>query len=280
VHGKIAINKQNEWSRTYNNETQGMRSPVLQAEEQGKILRALLIDNKQKLLSKLLGTLQKGFAHCPINIYVAISDAGIIERKTTIDELFKADQISNEIEEKLKKLKNLYGPLSLSFEGGWSISTEEVKKVADFLFLQHQPLHKANIKNQEAISKIAETKSLPPITKATSEKTFIPKAGATCPVCNQHKLIRKSVPRSDGTKTDFLACAGYPIECKTIFPLVAIVKKVGIITNTGAENNDLKENDTCPRCKTGKLLLRKAKTEFLGCSQYPKCKFTDYHKLA
>ena len=66
VHGKIRINKQEEWSRQFNDSTQGMQSPVLQGEVQGKIIRALLIDNKHELLSKMLGLVQKGFKFCPI----------------------------------------------------------------------------------------------------------------------------------------------------------------------------------------------------------------------
>jgi len=36
------------------------------------------------------------------------------------------------------------------------------------------------------------------------------------------------------------------------------------------------EGMPCPKCNDGKLVKRKAKTEFLGWSNYPKCKFTDY----
>ena len=96
------INKQNEWSRTYNNKPEGMSSPVLQAQEQSKVLKELLKTNKEQLLSKMLGTIQKGFGNCPINVYIAVSNNGIIDRKTVTTELFKADQVSKAVGEKLK----------------------------------------------------------------------------------------------------------------------------------------------------------------------------------
>ena len=273
VHGTICINKQKEWSRTYNNKPEGMQSPVLQAEAQGKILRALLRANSEQLLSKVLGLLQKGFKFCPINVYAAISDSGIIERKATIPELFKADQVTDAIEEKLKTLKKSSSILSLtSNDVAWSINAEETKNVAEFLLRQHTQPHKTAIEPKPEQHKVSAAKPTKTLINKVLELSFVPKVGAVCPKCNQHKLIRKSVARSDGTETDFLACAAYPTECKAIFALVAVTKKVDLPESI----IELRVNDNCPKCSTGKLVLRKAKTEFLGCSQYPKCKFTSY----
>ena len=42
-----------------------------------------------------------------------------------------------------------------------------------------------------------------------------------------------------------------------------------------AYNNKLVERNKCPRCDTGKLVLKKGKYgEFLGCTNYPECKYT------
>ncbi len=202
VYGKIAVNASKEWSRTYNKTPSGMASPVLQAEEQGKILKNLLRDNAEQILDKLLG-MQKSFRECPIFVYVAISDTGIIERKADISELKKADQVTQEICSKIKNLKKNSSILSVlsSSEPAWSMSAKETVKVANFLYHQHTPLI-------GAVS-LQATKATPTLEAAPESKT-------------------------------------------------------------------LNENDECPACKTGKLIKRKAKTEFLGCSQYPKCRFTDY----
>lgn len=277
VHGTISINKQKEWSRTYNNKPEGMQSPVLQAEAQGKVLRALLRANSELLLSKVLGLLQKGFKFCPINVYAAISDSGIIERKATIPELFKADQVTDAIEEKLKILKKSSSLLSLTSDDvAWLINAEEAKNVAEFLLRQHMPLHKTAIETKPEQPKMSVAKPIKAPTNKAIEISFVPKVGAICPKCNQHKLIRKSVPRSDGTKTDFLACAAYPNECKAIFALVAVANGTSLPASKIETKKELNANDNCPQCSTGKLVFRKAKTEFFGCSQYPKCKFTSY----
>lgn len=270
VYGTITINKQQEWSRAYNNKPEGMRSPVLQAEAQGKVLKELLRANTEQLLSKMLGAIQKGFGYCPVNIFIAISDNGIIDRKTVIKELFKADQVSRAIEDKLKELKKVSSLLSFSIDTGWFMSEKEAEAVAQFLLRRHQPKVKTDVSIPN------EIKPQSPIIKPEIEKAFIPKVGAICPKCNKHKLIRKNISRSDGTETDFLACAAYPKECKAIFALVAVANVASLPASKIETKKELKANDSCPQCSTGKLVLRKAKTEFLGCSQYPKCKFTSY----
>lgn len=279
VHGKIRINKQEEWSRQFNDSTQGMQSPVLQGEVQGKIIRALLIDNKHELLSKMLGLVQKGFKFCPINVYVAISDKGEILREAAIPKLFKADQVSKAIEKQLKELKLLNSLFSLSVDA-WSISAEEAENVANFLLSQHRPLQKDAIEIKPEQPKVTAIKPTKAPINNQSQLSFVPKVGAICPKCKQHKLTRKSVSRSDGTETDFLACASYPNECKAIFALIAVAKKVDLPEPKIENKNELKANDNCPQCSIGKLVPRKKKTEFLGCSQYPKCNFTSYRNNA
>lgn len=64
------------------------------------------------------------------------------------------------------------------------------------------------------------------------------------------------------------------------------IKEVPVATNSIDENT--KDKDTpipCPRCKEGELIVRKVKSktaqekynndEFIGCSRYPKCKYTE-----
>ena len=276
VYGTININKQKEWFRTYNSRPQvGIGSPVLQAEAQGKVLKELLRANSEQLLSKVFGVLQKGFKFCPINVYAAISDNGIINRQVTIPELFKADQVANAIEEKLKSLKKSSSLLSLSpSDVGWSISVEETKKVADFLFHRHVQLLKINAENKTPL--LSATAKPTNVLVNKVEVSFTPKVDAICPKCNQHKLIRKSISRSDGTKTEFLACEAYPKECRAIFALKPAIK-IDEIKEIAVNDQKLIEKDSCPRCKSGKLVTKMnkvKKTTFVGCSEFPKCRFT------
>ncbi|WP_258577651.1 topoisomerase DNA-binding C4 zinc finger domain-containing protein [Nitrosomonas supralitoralis] len=108
--------------------------------------------------------------------------------------------------------------------------------------------------------------------------------GQICPECGQYKLVQKSVTRGASSKRYFIACEGYPKNCKSIYPLpssnpekssvsVADVKLDSKLKNTH------KVGDACPWCKEGKLVERKGKSIFLECSNYGKhqnCTFKDY----
>lgn len=280
-HGTIIVDKLNRWARTFNGKPEGMQSPVLQAEEQGKILKELLRSNTERLLGKMLmGNVQKGFGYCPFLAYVSVSDSGIIEQKIDVPELHKSDEVAKIITCKLDELKKKSDLLSPKFwltsEVGWRMKLEEARAVAEFLIAQHRPV------SQVASVKKAKEVPLSESTPTQIETTFVPKVGAKCPECGTAKLIRKSVPRSDGTETDFLACQSYPSSCKAIFPLVAVVRKAtpSHEKRQASVTASIGEGMPCPRCGTGKQVRRKGKNgkpDFLGCSNYgkTKCGFTE-----
>lgn len=278
----IGIDQHGGWQRTYNDEITGMASPVLQAQEQGRILKALLIAHKEKLRGKaFFGKMQKGFMACPVEVYIAISDNGIIQRGMDIPELFKADAVTGAITEKLAQLNskaNLFAPKNFfSTDIIWDMTMQEAKAAAEFLVSQHTPSARLVKAEQTIVEAYAK-----PTTMQQPEKTFVPKVGAPCPECGQQKLIRKSVNRSDGTETDFLACQGYPDSCKALFPLVAVVRQTTPsyeVIETSATKS-IGEGMSCPKCGTGKKIRRKGKNgkpDFFGCSNYGKlkCGFTE-----
>lgn len=276
----IGIDQHGGWQRTYNDQVTGMPSPVLQAQAQGKILKELLISHKEKLLGKIFfGKMQKGFSHCPVEAYIAISDNGIIQRGMDIPELFKADAVTGAITEKLAQLKsklNLLAPKNFfSTDVVWDMSKQEAQAVAEFLVSVHTPSvlpRKIEPVIAKAYSKLVTSSSIQQF-----EKAFVPKAGALCPECGNQKLIRKSIKRSDGTETDFLACQDYPSICKALFPLVAVVRQV-IPNYETSETPVIKPTDdarACPTCGAGKLVRhngRNGKPDFFGCSNYRKTK--------
>ncbi len=279
-YGTIAVNGFNEWSRTFNGKPEGMQSPILQAEEQGRVVKELLRAHKESLLGKLLGTAQRGFGYCPVLAYVAVSDSGIIDRKSMVAGLYKADDAVKAVDSKLAELKknsDLLSPKAwLSTEVGWRMKLEEARVVAEFLIDQHQPIsQKIPVKNGKGAP-------LPEVVPVQTETTFVPKVGAPCPECGQQKLIRKSIKRSDGTETDFLACQGYPDSCKAIFPLVAVVrqKMPSYEVKEATVAKLIAEGAPCPRCGTGKLVRKpgkNGKSDFFACSNFAKmkCRFTE-----
>lgn len=282
VHGTISINHHGDWQRTYNDQVFGMPSPVIQAQEQARILKELLRANAEKVLGKyLFGKLQKGFRYCPVYIHVAISDSGIIERGMDVPELFKADVVAGGITKKLDEFAskaNLFSPKNiLSTEVVWDMTKDEAKAASEFLISEHTPF--ASI---EKPKKTIVESNPKPILKRQPEKTFVPKVGAPCPKCGQQMLIRKSINRSDGTETDFLACEGYPIACKAIFPLVAVVRQVepAYEASNVMVSKPIGEGAPCPKCGKGKLVRKpgkNGKSDYFACSSFAKtkCRFME-----
>lgn len=283
VHGTISINQHGDWQRTYNDKVVGIPSPVLQAQEQGRIIKELLRENAEQVLGKILfGKVQKGFRYCPVCVYVAISDSGIIERGMNIPELLKADVVAGAITKQIADFKSkasLLSPKNLfSTDVIWEMTKQETQATAEFLVSEHTP-PALSVKAEPTLTK----DNSKPTSMQQPEEIFVPKVGAPCPKCGQQKLIRKSINRSDGTETDYLACGGYPSLCKALFPLVALssISREGssvvhVVEKTNTTGSAYIEGGSCPWCKNGKLVKRKKKTEFLGCSNHPKCKFTDY----
>lgn len=226
VQGTVSIkvwdDKREHWSRSYQGKFTGMESPLLQAEEQARLLKAFLYDNSEQLRGKLFGLLQKGFRYCPVLTMAAISQDGIVEVESgpLPDRVFKADEIAPKISEHLAELRKISRPYSLSPDVGWDMSSEEAARVAAFLVASHTP----------RTTKLVQTPitNETPVTAPGSRTSMVPRVGAACPICGTRKLVRGSVKRSDETETDYLACEGYPGDCHTLFALVAQPEKLAI----------------------------------------------------
>ncbi len=153
-----------EWTRTYNRREQGVASPIQQARRQAEFLRSFLQRHRTRLLGKGTvglrtimklreGTDQRGFRGCPIQIIVAISDKGRIERIDGWTEpthpfkcfVTKADLVADKILQEYNEHHKRSGLLSApkGDYGLWSMSQEEAEAVASFLAEKHCPLGKA-----------------------------------------------------------------------------------------------------------------------------------------
>ena len=213
VHGTISINQHGDWQRTYNDEVTGMPSPVLQAQEQGRILKELLRKNAEQVLGKILfGKIQKGFRNCPVCIYIAISDSGVIERGMDVPELFKADVVAGAITNKLLQLKgkaNLLSPKNfLSTDDIWEMTKQEAQAAAEFLVTKHT-LSASPVKVAIPTHEVIEAS----VTKSIGE-------GTSCPKCGTGKLVRQ--PGKNG-KSDFFGCSNYrnkSMKCGFMKPIV------------------------------------------------------------
>lgn len=144
ITGEIVIRADGQFIRKRGRQREGMKSPVEQARMQGEEMRKLLIEHKTDLLGKaLFGLQQKGFRSMPIELFVAISDRGIIEGAKHAPEVMKADQIVAKVTSRLDahaKGASLAGLLSESKDGIWSMTPDELKRVSDFLLARHTPV--------------------------------------------------------------------------------------------------------------------------------------------
>lgn len=282
VTGSVHINAHGEWAREYAGRREGMPSPVLQAEAQGRLLKQLLAANVGRLLDKLAG-LQKGFGYCPVTVYAAVSDSGIIHRGVDLPQVMKADAVTPAIKAWLKKCSVVKGLFSVSLKlkpGEWIMSKREAGAVAEFLLQSHVPVRAEAVAGDETRSGAGPIRRLQ---QAIAE-------GHDCVECGQHKLQRRSIARGDGSRRAFLACEGYPASCKAIYPLPAMEVSVGVALSSlpvpeaspgpcGVLAGPHRAGDACPWCKEGKLVERKGKSLFLGCSNYGsrlRCRFRDY----
>ena len=81
-----------------------------------------------------------------------------------------------------------------------------------------------------------------------------------CDNCGKEMAIKR------GRFGPFLACTGYP-DCKTTRRLVRGTRK--------ARQPDVVLDEKCPTCGEGQLVRRHGRFgEFIGCQNYPKCKYT------
>lgn len=211
---KVWDKKREHWSRNFEGKVEGFDSPVLQAEEQGRLLKTFMRANTEQMLGKMIGFVQKGFGYCPIIPLVAISRTGVIdvESGTLHKSVLKADEIAPEIAQQIAVLKKKANLLNLSLETGWDMTTDEAARVAAFLSKAHTP------RMQPKSDTLPAPKEL--VQSTNTAQGNVPRVGALCPKCGTRKLVRKSVKRSDGTETDFLACTGHPNDCTQIFALV------------------------------------------------------------
>lgn len=282
----ITINEHGECSAFYDSKPYGVPSPIEQNKKHIAVLESVFKTKMVNLPTRL------GFSINPtINSLILVSKGARIGRPKIkidgLDSIIKNDQFKTRIDKVIDGDNN---PLGMAKLIGSDTLEDFVRRLAAI----HMPIDfnwhaKFGLPKESPISPhippSRPMKNAARITGANpelmlvqqSEKTFVPKVGAPCPECGQQKLIRKSINRSDGTETDFLACQGYPSSCKAIFPLVAVMRQVepAYEVKETAVPKPIAEGAPCPRCGTGKLIKKSGKSgksDFFGCDSYRKTK--------
>ncbi|WP_009634144.1 nuclease-related domain-containing protein [Synechocystis sp. PCC 7509] len=253
VSSRVEINEQQEWIRWFNNTDQGMASPIIQAREQGDFLKKYLNLHAEVLLSKILG-MQHYFGSMPIDVLVAISDSGIIERpkKMSLEEVCKADQICDGVRSLLDKQQKECTLFSFN-SPRLSFNKDEVNKVVAFLLKEHKPspykteaetISKPNLQTSPPEKKVviqakSETPSILKPSKAILSQSVIK---YSCRQCNKTNL---SV--SSGKYGYYFKC----LECEGNTPINVLCPTCNNKEKIRKSGNQFFAE--CARCKTSDL---------------------------
>ncbi|MCG3148543.1 MAG: hypothetical protein PCFJNLEI_01987 [Verrucomicrobiae bacterium] len=253
VTSKVRVHANGEWERLWNNHWQGMPSPIKQAERQIEFLRAAFQAYREQLLGKtLLGTMQMGFRNMPMEVLVAISDTGSIQREGDSAQVTKADLITDRIREIVARHKKARALFSLnldfkSMDGAYNFKDEEVEAMRRWLIEHHYPKSLEQERKTQPPNIVAET-------PATYAPPPIPQAAAPLP------SAMSSVPTAGIGLGKCAHCGGQSS---------ILWGRYGYYWKCGKCDKNMPIKDTCPSCQE-KVRLRKDKLRFYKYCE--KCK--------
>jgi DNA topoisomerase-1 len=98
-------------------------------------------------------------------------------------------------------------------------------------------------------------------------------SGLACPLCGGELVVRW------GKNGEFLGCSAYP-QCGFTSNFshdsqgLIIINQAGELSQAARGKSGRPTGIECPQCQKELLVRHGRKGEFLGCSGYPKCKFT------
>lgn len=242
VTTRVEVNELGEWKRWFNNAWQGMPSPILQAQRQGKFIKDYLEANVETLLNKKLFGSQSHFTKMPIDVLVAISDSGIINRPKSdkLDIVCKADQISDKVKAISTEYRKKDSLFNLSLEMAYELEKDEIPRISKFLLAHNKPA-KINISSSNTNSKPTNNSNQPSL---AIENPSISKPIATA---KPAALLKKIIPvtPNDHQKPDI-----------SFKPVVKTVKP----TST----------NTCSHCQSQNLSITYVHSYFFKCNDCDK----------
>ena len=234
VYGKIQIKEDGQWIRWFGaNQSKGMASPITQARLQEKFFRAILgkASKTEALFEKL-----------PIDLYVAISDGGVIIWPPSghISSVCKADQVPDKIIEGNR--------LKAQTPGALELSKENREKIAGFLAAVNKPLVRATK---------APTAAVP--VKETRAPVVVPPAVAPIPETKAKPVA------FDDTKPVCKHCESASLELRYAHTYYFFCQKC-------EKNSPIKAQ--CPSCHEPAKIRKQKKEFFVECE---KCKHSSLY---
>lgn len=225
--------------------------------------REYVLMEKKRFIPTDIGTVVSQFLTTHLPKYVDYQFTANLE--DTLDE------ISNGTKEKLPMLNNFWEELEKSIHEKQSVARSEIlsEKIDEkcplcgkqlvvrlgrygkFIACTGYPECKYMAKTKDAASKENETTELEVV------------EGRKCPQDEGILVVR------NGRYGKFISCKNYP-KCKYIENI-----------NNNDDGNSLKEQVTCPECKTGSIVAKKNRygNWFYACNNYPSCKTLFNHPV-
>ncbi len=270
VTTRVEVNERGEWKREFNSSWQGMPSPILQAQRQGIFLKNYLEANVETLLNKILFGRQAHFTKMPIDVLIAISDSGIIERPKNdkLNMVCKADQIVDKVREIVSEYRKIDSLLSLSLKTAYLFDMDEVPRISNFLLSHHKPA-KVKASGNDAMPTISPSVSSPiknpviskPIATLPTQKKIIavdPTPSIRSDI--SHKPVEKPSVKSTTTTSQY-TCS----HCQSKNIVIVYAHSYYFKCNDCGKNTALK--NICPTCGDREKTRKSALQFFAECGK-------------
>ncbi len=140
IKGEVKVNGLGEWARSLYDKWSGMASPIKQVELQQELLKALLLENRESILSKVLGFKQRSFETRCWNTLCVVSSHALIERDSMPNEVSKQLVKTEFLVEKINKVMNLKTNILkvLSIDSRPEFNENDLKSITSFLMKQQK----------------------------------------------------------------------------------------------------------------------------------------------
>lgn len=184
IKGRVRINPEGEWSRSYKHEWFGIKSPIKQALMQMAILKEFLKRNSDEMFGAAIFGLNKA-SHREYDVLCAISPDVIIERKNSPKDVLslvvKNESLVEMLDKKMNIPKTKIGALLKISDSRPKTSDEVLARICHF-FIEHDKLVRegtADGKVQGVSASSQERTEATLRTEPTINLSGLPENGAT-----------------------------------------------------------------------------------------------------
>lgn len=266
IKGHVKVNKQGEWTRSYNNQWSGMSSPIKQVELQQALLQEMLKHHKNGILGKLLGIKQQGFNGRCWHYLCAVSSNAVIDRKTMpkeiSDKLYKTEFLVDELKNIMNLKHKLIRLVSVT-DTRPDFSQQERDSIGQFLISQHID---SNTQQTEATP--AQQKQIQPIPNTPEFKPEL-EQGPKPASAPTHHLAQSTVARLAPVAA--FAHEQHPIisckHCGESTQYTPMYGKFGYYINCNQCSKNTPMKQACPQCMSKNTKVTKRKETYtLNCA--------------